>query len=129
IYDEAHMIIDKDNPEPMKNLSKQERRARKYKAGVWVASQQICDFLYPSVKLHGQAILEQPTYKLILGMDGKNLSEVSSLYHLRKPEEDILKAKKQWNGLFFVGGHRMNLQFKIAPYMLEEYFGTASGGN
>ena len=126
VYDEAHMVIDKDVPQPMKNLSQQERRARKYEAAVWVASQQGNDFVDPNIKNHGQAILDQPTYKLILGMNGQGLADIAALYNLKEAEKELLESKQQGRALFMVGSRMIDLDI-IVPEYKKKYFGTKGG--
>ncbi|MGL6293526.1 VirB4 family type IV secretion system protein [Eubacterium aggregans] len=126
VYDEVHMVIDKDVPQPMKNLSQQERRVRKYEAAVWVASQQGNDFVDPNIKNHGQAILDQPTYKLILGMNGQGLADIAALYNLKEAEKELLESKQQGRALFIVGSRMIDLDI-IVPEYKKKYFGTKSG--
>lgn len=126
VYDEAHMIIDKQVPQPMKTLSQQERRARKYEAAIWVASQQINDFIDPEIKFYGQAILDQPTYKIILGMSGQGLIDLSNLYHLKDTEKDLVEQKTRGRGLFMIGSKRIDLSIKIDEFKLK-YFNQSGG--
>lgn len=126
VYEEAHMIIDKDVPQPMKTLSQQERRARKYEAAIWVASQQVNDFVDPAIKQYGSAILNQPTYKLILGMDGQDLVDVARLYRLKEAERELIEQKTRGRALFMIGSRRLDLSIKIDDFKLN-YFGDKGG--
>ncbi len=120
------MIIDKDVPQPMKTLSQQERRARKYEAAIWVASQQVNDFVDPAIKQYGSAILNQPTYKLILGMDGQDLVDVARLYRLKEAERELIEQKTRGRALFMIGSRRLDLSIKIDDFKLS-YFGDKGG--
>lgn len=51
-------------------------------ADICVTSYSIVDFLDPSVKAYGQALLDIPTYKIIMGTNGVNLEELSKIYNL-----------------------------------------------
>lgn len=126
VYDEAHMIIDKDVTQPMKSLSQQERRARKYEAAIWVASQEINDFIDPAIKQYGSPVLNQPTYKLILGMDGEDLQDVARLYKLKEAERELIEQKTKGRALFMIGSRRLDLSIKIDDFKLS-YFGDKGG--
>jgi Domain of unknown function DUF87. len=126
VYDEAYLVIDPFVPQPLIALRNQEKRARKYEGGILVASHSVVDFLDPSVKMYGQAVLDQPTYKIIMGTDGPNLEETKKLYDLTEAEVELLESKLRGKGLFMVGGNRLSVNFEIADYKLE-YFGNAGG--
>lgn len=126
IYDEAYLVIDPYVPQPLIALRNQEKRARKYEGGIMVASHSVVDFLDPSVKMYGQAVLDQPTYKIIMGTDGPNLDETKKLYYLTDAEVELLESKIRGKGLFLVGGNRLSVNFDIADYKFE-YFGNAGG--
>lgn len=126
VYDEAHMIIDKDTPGPMKTLSTQERRSRKYEVAIWVASQQINDFIDPEIKKDGQAILDQPTYKVIHGMSGQGLSDLTQLYHLKPTEQELVERKTRGRALFIIGSRKVDLSVVIDETKLS-YFGDRGG--
>lgn len=124
--DEAHLLIDQSVPQALIALDRIMRRARKMEGSVIVASQQVNDFLDPTIKKHGQALLDQPTYKFLLGMSGKSFHEVVDLYNLKEREQEVIKARQRGRGLLMVGNNKLDLSFYIPPYNLK-LFGEAGG--
>lgn len=60
ICDEAYIMIDPHVPQSLVFLRNMEKRARKYEAAVAIISHSVVDFLYPEVKMYGQALLDIP---------------------------------------------------------------------
>ena len=50
------------------------------------------DFLATEIKMHGQALLDIPSIKLLTGCDGKYLQETQELYNLTDREPNCLKV-------------------------------------
>ncbi len=78
--------------------------------------------------MYGQALLDIPCIKVLMGTDGKNLQETRDLYNLTEAEEELLMAKKRGHALFIVGSKRLHLHFEIPAYKFE-YMGKAVAGN
>lgn len=76
ICDEAYLMIDPQVPQSLVFLRNVEKRARKYEAGPIIISHSVVDFLSPEIKMYGQALLDIPCIKIIMGTDGKNLQEL-----------------------------------------------------
>lgn len=125
-YDEAYLMIDPKVPQSLAHLRNSAKRARKYEAAIGVISHSVVDFLDPSVKMYGQALLDAPCYKIIFGTDGQNLKETKDLYKLTTAEEDLLSSKKKKHALMMIGSKRMHVNFEIPEYKFA-YFGTAGG--
>lgn len=62
------------------------KRARKYEAAVAIISHSVRDFLSESIRQYGQALLDVPCYKILMGTDGPNLKETRQLYDLTEAE-------------------------------------------
>ena len=107
VCDEAYMLVDPNVPQSLIFLRNVAKRARKYEAGSIITSHNVVDFLDPSVKLYGQALMDIPAYKILMGTDGKNLSETAELYSLTEVEQDHLFNKKRGYALLFAGAKRM----------------------
>lgn len=108
VCDEAYLLIDKKVPQSIEFMRNFSKRARKYECGLITITQSLIDFLAPEVKQYGQAILDNSTYKIFLGIDGKDLEEVVNLYNLNTEEKAVLSQKEKGRGLFFVGsGHQL----------------------
>ena len=60
-----------------------------------IISHSVVDFLDPSIKMYGQALLDIPCYKILFGADGQNLKELADLYNLTEAEKELLLAKKR----------------------------------
>ncbi|MEG1823113.1 MAG: DUF87 domain-containing protein [Clostridiales bacterium] len=126
VADEAYTMIDPKVPESlifMRNISK---RARKYESALVVITQSIVDLLAPEVKMYGQALLDNPTYKVVFGTEGQNLIEISNLLLLTEMEQEKLSAQISRTGLFIAGSKRLFVNFKY-PESFIERMGTAGG--
>jgi hypothetical protein len=88
ISDEAHLMIDPNMPQSLVFLRNVEKRARKYEAGIAIISHSVVDFLDPQIKMYGQALLDIPCFKILMGCDGKNLLETKEIYNLTDAEEE-----------------------------------------
>ena len=126
ICDEAYMMIDPNVPQSLVFLRNVEKRARKYEAGIVIISHSVVDFLDPQVKMYGQALLDIPCFKIIMGTDGQNLQETKELYNLTDAEEELLASKKRGNALMMIGSKRLHAVFEIPEYKFE-YMGKAGG--
>lgn len=126
ICDEAYLMIDPNVPQSLVFLRNVEKRARKYEAGVVIISHSVVDFLDPKIKMYGQALLDIPCFKILMGCDGKNLMEIKELYNLTDAEEELLARKKRGQALVLIGSKRLHVNFQIPPYKLK-FMGTAGG--
>ncbi len=126
ICDEAYLMIDENVPQSLVFLRNVAKRARKYEAGLAIISHSVVDFLSPNIKQYGQALLDIPCYKVLMGTDGKNLMETKELYNLTEAEEELLLSKKRGHALFVIGSKRLHVNFEIPLYKFD-YFGSAGG--
>ena len=126
ICDEAYLLVDPNVPQSLIFLRNVAKRARKYEAGLIIISHSVVDFLDPSVKMYGQALMDLPAYKILMGCDGKNLAETTELYNLTELEQDILFNKKRKYALFCSGSKRLLIRFDLPEYKLK-FIGTSGG--
>ncbi|OME44166.1 hypothetical protein BSK58_04565 [Paenibacillus odorifer] len=126
ICDECYLMIDPNVPQSLVFLRNVEKRARKYEAGLAIISHSVVDFLAPEVKMYGQALLDIPCIKILMGTDGKNLQETRELYNLTDAEEELLASKKREHALLMIGSKRLHVHFDIPEYKFA-YMGTAGG--
>jgi len=126
ISDEAYLMIDPNVPQSLVFLRNVEKRARKYEAAVAIISHSVVDFLDPSIKMYGQALLDIPCIKILMGTDGKNLAETKELYNLTEAEEEILAAKRRKIALLLIGSKRLQIDFELPEYKIK-FFGKAGG--
>ncbi len=126
ICDESYLMIDEKVPQSLVYLRNMMKRVRKYEGSLAVISHSVVDFLSDNIKQYGQALLDIPTYKIIMGTDGQNLKETTKLYDLTEAEQDLLLAKKRGHALFMAGAKRLHINFTIPEYKLE-YMGKSGG--
>ncbi len=126
IADESYLMIDPKVPQSLIFLRDVAKRARKYEAGLAIVSHSVVDFLADEVKMYGQALLDIPSFKILMGTDGKNLTELKDLYNLTDAEESLLLQKKRGQALLMVGSKRLKVDFEIPEYKFE-YFGSRGG--
>lgn len=126
ICDEAYLMIDPNVPQSLVFLRNVEKRARKYESGVAIISHSVVDFLDPKIKMYGQALLDIPCFKILMGCDGKNLIETKELYNLTDAEEELLARKKRGNALVMIGSKRLHVNFEIPEYKFR-FMGKAGG--
>ncbi|MGL5434567.1 MAG: VirB4 family type IV secretion system protein [Lachnospiraceae bacterium] len=126
ICDEAYLMIDQKVPQSLVYLRNVMKRARKYEAALAIISHSIVDFLSESIKQYGQALLDVPCYKVLMGTDGKNLKETADLYDLTEAEQELLLARKRGHALFMAGAKRLHISFEIPEYKMA-YMGKAGG--
>lgn len=126
ICDESYLMIDPNVPQSLVFLRNVEKRARKYEAGVAIISHSVVDFLDPKIKMYGQALMDIPCFKILMGCDGMNLLETKELYNLTDAEEQLLAQKKRGNALVMIGSKRLHVNFEIPEYKFK-YMGKAGG--
>ncbi|MFI3249938.1 MAG: hypothetical protein R3Y07_03125 [Eubacteriales bacterium] len=126
VCDEAYLMIDTKVPQSLVYLRNVMKRARKYEGSLAIISHAVTDFLSESIKQYGQALLDVPCYKILLGTDGPNLKETANLYDLTEAEQELLLARKRGVALFMVGSKRFKIDIKIPEYKMK-YMGNAGG--
>lgn len=126
ICDEAYLMIDQKVPQSLVYLRNMVKRARKYEGALAIISHSVGDFLSDSIKQYGQALLDIPCYKILMGTDGQNLKETAALYDLTEAEQELLLARKRGHALFLVGAKRLHIYFEIPDYKMA-YMGKAGG--
>lgn len=126
VADEAHLMIGPNVPQSLVFLQRVAKRARKYGSGIAIISHSVVDFLHESIKMYGQALLDLPCFKVLMGTDGKNLQEMTNLYSLTEAEQELLLSKRRGHALFVAGPRRMHANFDLPQYKLD-YMGRGGG--
>lgn len=124
--DESYLLADPNVPQTLYFLRNVSKRIRKYMGGLAVITHSVVDFLDPSVRRAGQALLDNPCFKLILGADGKNLQDITELFSLTEAEQEMLTKKRRGEGLFIAGSKRIHAIIDIADFELQ-LFGKGGG--
>lgn len=126
VWDEAYLAIDPKIPQTLGYLRNVSKRDRKYEAALAIISHGIIDFLDDSVKMYGQALLDNASYKIFFGTDGENLDDMKRVFKLTDAEEELLAKKRRKHALMIVGSQKMHVEFDIPEYKFR-YFGKAGG--
>lgn len=124
--DEAYLMIDTRVPQALTFLRNVEKRSRKYMAALVLISHSVVDFLDPSIKMYGQALLDIPCYKILFGADGENLRQQAELFKLTQAEEELLLKKERGKALAIIGSKRVAVSFILPQYRLD-LMGKAGG--
>lgn len=96
VIDEAHLLIDKDNPEPMKFLYRIVKRIRKYNGVAIIITQNITDFTSePSLIREANGIIANIQYQFIFTLKS---SDINALDTLMKSIGGLTEAEKQFLG-------------------------------
>lgn len=126
IVDEAYLMVDPKVPQSLMFLRNVSKRIRKYEGGLGVISHSVVDFLHEEIRRYGQALMDNPTYKFMMGTDGKNLEELAELYYLTEAEQELLNAKRRGHVLLTVGSKRVHSIVKLEPHEIKN-FGKGGG--
>lgn len=124
--DEAYLIVDPDVPQALQFMRNVSKRIRKYEGGLAVISHSVVDFNDPSVRRHGQALLDNPCFKMFMGTDGKDLEELTKMMSLTEAEQEMLAKKKRGHGLLVAGSKRLHAVVQLSDHELE-LFGQGGG--
>ena len=129
LIDEAHRFINTKNPECTKFIEKMGRRARKYDAGLWFASQSITDF-FPDGTSEGTEIIKTIfgliQYKLIMKQPPEAVSTLMKAFP-QFTESELLSTDNFIPGemLMSLGGKmKLRCQRYIPPEDFA-YFGNS----
>ncbi|MDA8205497.1 MAG: hypothetical protein M0Z36_05460 [Thermaerobacter sp.] len=107
VVDEAWMLVDPSTPQAMTFMQNLAKRARKYNCSFNVASQNVIDFLDPSVARQGQVILNNSSFKLLLRQEPNDLAAIAPLFRLTDREQDLLRSASRGQGLLIAGNQRV----------------------
>jgi len=124
--DEAYLMIDPHVPQSLIYMRNVAKRARKYEAGLVTIFHSIVDVVAPSIKMYGQALLDTPAYKVLMGTDGVNLIESTNIYGLTGSEQERLASKQRGVSVFFAGNQRFVVNHEISDFELQ-LMGTRGG--
>jgi len=124
--DEAYLLVDPETPQALQFLRNTSKRIRKYSGSLMVITHNLVDFLDPAVRRYGQALIDNPCYKLIMGQGEKDVEAMKKLMTLSEKEEQTLLEGKRGEALFFAGNKRLQVNIEVSPFELE-MFGKGGG--
>lgn len=113
IADECHILIDPNIPQTLEYLRNISKRARKYNSSIIVISQSLEDWLNEKIRLYGQSLLANSTYKMFFKMDGQDLRDVVQTFGLTKKEENLIYNAKKGECLLTAGTRKIFATLKI----------------
>ena len=113
IADECHILIDPNIPQTLEYLRNISKRARKYNSSMIAISQSIEDWLNDKIRLYGQSLLANSTYKMFFKMDGQDLRDVVKTFSLTKKEENLIYNAKKGECLLTAGTRKIFATLKI----------------
>lgn len=119
LCDEAHILLDPAIPQTAMYLRNMAKRVRKYEGMLGVVTQSVVDALHDDIRLYGQAILDNATYKLLFSADGRNLKETADTFQLTEAEQNILLAGERGKALCLIGSQHIHVDFDLPAYKLE----------
>ena len=125
IADECHVLVDPNIPQTLEYVRNISKRARKYNSSIIVITQSIEDFLNEKIKLYGQSLLANSTYKLFFKMDGQDLRDVVKVFNLSKKEEELIYNAKRGECLLSAGNRKIFVNVKVPNkelQVIDEHF-------
>lgn len=124
--DEAYLLVDPEAPQALQFLRNTSKRIRKYEGGLMVITHNMVDFLDPAVRRYGQALIDNPVYKIIMGQGDKDIEALTSLMSLSEKETQTLQEGKRGEALFVAGNKRIHLKSQVTQFELD-MFGRGGG--
>lgn len=125
ILDEFHNYIDEDNPTLLKYFDQLNRRARKYRLGIVVASQQPTDFTTrTNILRHASAIFNNCQYQLTGMLKDTDVEAVEKLYSntpLTETQKAFLSRANQGQFLLNIT-NKNRLRVNVFATPLQTYY-------
>lgn len=124
--DEAYLLVDPETPQPLAFLRNTSKRIRKYEGGLMVITHNLVDFLDPAVRRYGQALIDNPVYKIIMGQGDKDIEALTKLMTLSEREIQTLMKGERGAALFIAGNRRLQINIELFQHEIE-MMGAAGG--
>ena len=90
IADECHVLVDPNIVQTLEYVRNISKRARKYNSSIVVITQSIEDFLNEKIRLYGQSLLANATYKMFFKCDGQDLKDIQETFNLTNKETKLI---------------------------------------
>lgn len=119
IADECHILVDPNIPQTLEYVRYISKMARKHNSSIVVVTQSIEDFLNEKIRLYGQSLLTNSTYKMFFKSDGKDLKDIVTTFKLTEQEERLILNANVGECLFMAGIRKVYILFKLFQYELE----------
>ena len=125
VVDEAWMLISPTAPEALQFMKALSKRIRKYDGSFNVVTQNVIDFLAPSIRDDGEQVLTNCAFVLLLRQGGKDLQALTELYSLSDAEQDRLLNASRGEGLLIAGNQRAWVHVDTAPAEMALLYGKS----
>ena len=126
VVDEAHLFIDKKNPQTFAFLGGVAKRIRKYMGSLWIVSQNVTDFLHEDVSRYGTGVMNNPSIKLFMKLGSSDVLALRSLIGITEGEERRIISAVH-SGLLIAGNQRLFTKIEIEPILLKLIENTGGG--
>ena len=121
LVDEAHLFITPDSNITFKFLHETMRRCRKYNASLWIASQNVADFLghggADASELEG--MLNNPAVRFIMSEKSTDIEYLRHLFGITDKEERLITTAERGQGLLMAGNSRYFINVEVNPATLQ----------
>ena len=119
------MLISPTAPEALQFMKALSKRIRKYDGSFNVVTQNVIDFLAPSIRDDGEQVLTNCAFVLLLRQGGKDLQALTELYSLSDAEQDRLLNASRGEGLLIAGNQRAWVHVDTAPAEMALLYGKS----
>ena len=122
--DELYLFL--DSPTTIEYIRNAMKRVRKMDSSLVLASQNIEDFLIPSIREFTKPLFSIPTHQFLFYPGTINPKEYMESLQVEEAEYELIRSAERGTCLFRCGNERYLLQV-IAPEYKAALFGTAGG--
>lgn len=124
--DEGYLIADPKAPDALRYVRNISKRIRKYSGGLLFITHNFEDLLHDEVRLYGQSLIDNPTYKIIMPQGEKDIQLLTPLLNLSEQEVELLEKGGRGEALLIAGNRRLYAKIDATPEELQ-IFGSAGG--
>lgn len=125
--DEGYLIADPEIPEALKFLRNISKRIRKYMGGLMFITHNTVDLNNERLRAFGQALLDNPCFKLIFGLGENDLDALTKIMKLSEAEFDMLSKGQRQHALLVAGSKRVHAIIEDNTDFERDLFGKGGG--
>lgn len=127
VCDESHLLIDPNNTDGIDFLKRTSKRIRKYNGSLWTISQNLADYCSAGLERHGQVIIDNSAYIIVMAQGQKEIEAVQQMMKLSESEMEFLTTASRGQGLFVISQDtRLPIQIHLRKEE-EDLFGSGGG--
>ena len=120
IADECHVLVDPNIVQTLEYVRNISKRARKYNSSIVVITQSIEDFLNEKIRLYGQSLLANATYKMFFKCDGQDLKDIQETFNLSNKEKNLIYNAKTGECILVAGVRKIYVNLYIGEEELKK---------